>query len=381
MAPAELDVESAHPSLQTPRKAKAYNRTKLTTGIASAVLSFVVLLLLVLSGSTRSLESWVRSWTGNDYVALLGLSFIIWLVQSVVTVPVGFYSGYIVEHRYHLSNQSVGRWVFEHLKGIGVSFPIIVAVILFLYYCLQVYSALWWIPVSLGRMFLSIVLARIAPVILLPIFYKLTPLEDSSLKQRIVDLCRSANVRVMGVFRFNLSKNTRKANAAFTGIGRSRRIILGDTLLNEFSEEEIETIFAHEVGHYAYHHIRTGILISMMSTCAGLYVTAQLYSWSVGAMGFSSLTSLAALPLLALWLSIFGLVTMPLGNMVSRRHERQADSYAVRKTGKKEAFVAALRRLEQMNLADPDPHPLVEFLFFSHPSIARRIRAVEALAP
>jgi STE24 endopeptidase len=221
------------------------------------------------------------------------------------------------------------------------------------------------------------VLVRIAPVLIMPLFYRFTPLVDGTLKERILRLCESAGVRVEGIFSFNLSKNTRKANAAFTGIGRSRRIILGDTLVRNFSEEEIETVFAHELGHYRFGHIRAGIVTGTLSTFAGLYIASRLYEWSAAALHFPSMTDLAALPLLAIWLSLFGLLTSPLGNMISRHHERQADAYAVHTTGKRDAFVAALRKLSDMNLADPAPHPLVEFLFYSHPPIAKRIRALE----
>jgi STE24 endopeptidase len=260
-----------------------------------------------------------------------------------------------------------------------VSLPIVIGVLLFLYYCLSIYGPLWWLPVSVGLTFLSVVLARIAPVIILPLFYKLTPLEDATLKERILNLCASAGVKIEGIFSFNLSKNTKKANAAFTGIGKAKRIMLGDTLIKEFNEDEIETVFAHELGHYTRHHIRTGIIISIVSTFLGLFITSLCYSWSLDQLGFSSAAELAALPLLALWLSIFGLVTSPLGNMISRRHERQADTYAIRKTEKKEAFISALRKLASMNLADPEPHPLVEFLFYSHPSIAKRISMIDAI--
>jgi STE24 endopeptidase len=377
----ELAVEPAHPSLQTPNKAKTYNRIKLSTGIASAVLSFVVLLLLVLNGSTRTFDVWSRSLVSNSYLALLVFSFLLGLIQSVVTLPLSFYSGYYIEHKYSLSNQTIWRWAWEYLKGVLVSLPIVIGVLLFLYYCLNAYGVAWWLPVSIGLTFLSVVLARLAPVIILPLFYKLTPLEDISLKERILNLCSSAGVKIEGIFSFNLSKNTKKANAAFTGIGKAKRIILGDTLIKEFNEDEIETVFAHELGHYKHHHIRTGIIISIVSTFLGLFITSLCYSWSLNHLGFASATELAALPLLALWLSIFGLVTSPLGNMISRRHERQADTYAVLKTRKKKAFVSALQKLASMNLADPEPHPLVEFLFYSHPPIPKRIRLVEGLGP
>ena len=179
-----------------------------------------------------------------------------------------------------------------------------------------------------------------------------------------------------GIFSFDLSKNTRKANAAFTGLGRSRRIILGDTLVKNFSVEEIETVFAHELGHYRFGHIRSGIVTGTISTFAGLFVAARLYEASAAALGFPSPTDLAALPLLAIWLSVFGLVTSPIANMISRRHEKQADAYAVRTTGKRDAFASALRKLSDMNLADPAPHPFVVFMFYSHPPVTKRIQAL-----
>ena len=380
MATAELVVDSSAPSPQTPGKAKTYNRIKLTTGIASAVLSFVVLVVLVARGTTKRLDMWSHSVSGNSYIALLIFVLVLGAIQTVVTLPLSYFSGFHIEHRYRLSNQTIWRWGWEKLKGVLVGFPIVTGVLLFLYFCLETYGETWWLPVGIGLTAFSVVLARVAPVVILPLFYRLTPLEDSPLKKRILDLCAVAGVRVEGIFSFNLSKNTKKANAAFTGIGKSRRIILGDTLIKEFSEEEIETVFAHELGHYKHRHILIGMCTGTVSTFAGLYVAAQLYQMSLGMFGFSAITELAALPLLAIWLSLFSLVTSPIGNMLSRHHERQADAYAVRATGKRSAFILALRKLAAMNLADPEPHPLVEFFLYSHPAVAKRIRRVETVA-
>jgi STE24 endopeptidase len=360
-------------------KAKTYNRIKLAAGIISSVFSFGLLFLLVASGLTRDIESWARSVLSHDYGTLLVFASLIGLADAVVTLPIGFYSGYIIEHRYHLSNQSLGRWLWERLKGTLISLPIAIGLVVLLFFCIRVYGGWWWFPVAAAVTLLSIVLARLAPVLIMPLFYKFTRIENGSLKERILRLCWNAGLRIEGIFSFDLSKNTRKANAGFTGIGRSKRIILGDTLVKEFTEEEIETVFAHELGHYKFHHILIGILLGSVSTFGGLFVTARLFEDSLPAFGFSSITDIAALPLLPLWLSLFGLVTVPLGNLISRRHERQADAYAVQVTGNKHAFVAALRKLANMNLADTDPHPLVEFLFYSHPSIARRIEMVESV--
>ena len=379
MATAELVVDSSAPSPQTPGKAKTYNCIKLTTGIASAVLSFVVLLALVAEGITGALSAWSHSLTGNSYIALLVFVFVLGGIQTAVTLPLSYFSGFYIEHRYHLSNQTIGRWGWEKLKGVLVGLPLITIVLVLLYYCLETYGAMWWLPVGIGLTVFSVLLARIAPVIILPLFYKLTPLEDSTLKKRILQLCTDARVAVEGIFSFNLSKNTKKANAAFTGIGKSRRIILGDTLIREFTEEEIGTVFAHELGHYKHRHILIGMCTGTVSTFAGLYIAAQLYEMSLALFGFSHITDLAALPLLALWLSLFSLVTSPIGNMLSRHHERQADRYAVRATGNRSAFISALRKLTAMNLADPDPHPLVEFFLYSHPAIAKRIKLVETV--
>lgn len=372
--PISISTEADHRAA-----AKQYSRTKLMLGIASSVVSFGVVFALVLTGFTQDLSAWAYRHTANDYLALLLFLAAVGLIESVATLPLGFYSSYVIEHRYHLSNQTVRRWAWERLKALLVGMPLAAIVAVVLWYCLKTYGMGWWLPVAAVLTFFSIILARIVPTYIMPLFYKFTPLEDGSLKRRITALCENAGVRFEGIFSFDMSKNTRKANAGFTGIGKAKRIILGDTLLKECTEEEIETVFAHELGHYKRKHIVIGIAVGVASTFVGLYITAQLYAASLSWFGFSSITDLAALPLLGLWLSIFGLVTSPLGNILSRKHEREADAYAVHATGNKAAFISALRKLAETNLADPEPHPVMEFLFYSHPSIARRIARVEGL--
>jgi STE24 endopeptidase len=366
-------------SLDHPLKAKTYNRTKLLAAIASSIISFLVILALVATGVTRTLEWWARSTVSNRYGALLLFALALSLVQMLVTVPIGFYSSYFIEHRYRLSNQSLWQWAWERLKGALVSLPLVAGVLLVLYYCLEHYGDLWWIPVSGVLILLSVLLARLAPVLLFPLFYDFTPLESESLINRIMSLCANTGLRIEGVFSFNLSKNTKKANAGFTGIGKARRIILSDTLIKDFTEEEIETVFAHELGHYRHKHLFIGIVIGAVSTIAGLFLTSRLYEWLLGLFSFSDGRALAALPLLALCLSLFEAVTGPFGNMLSRHHEHVADAYAVNVTGKSTAFTSALHKLAAMNVADPNPHPLVEFLFHSHSSISKRIRREESL--
>jgi STE24 endopeptidase len=367
--------------LRLPGRAKAYNRTKLIAGVSSSIISFLVLVLLVWLELTRHIADWAWAIGSHRYLALLLFTAIVGLLQAFTTLPISFYSGYIVEHRYSLSNQSLGQWAWERLKGSLVGLPLVAVVLIIIYYCMETYGDGWWLPVSILLSFVSVLLARIAPVLLMPLFYKFDPLPDGPLKERIIRLCATAGLTFDGIFTFNLSKNTKKANAGFTGIGKSRRIILGDTLVREFSEEEIETVFAHELGHYKHRHIMIGIITGFLTTFIGLFVASRLYAWSIKAFGFDSITDLRALPLLAIWLSLFGLVASPIGNILSRRHERQADAYAVKITKNGAAFASALRRLATTNLADPEPHPLVEFLFYRHPSIAKRIQLLESAAP
>lgn len=372
---------AAPPLASTSRtsEAKQYTRTKLMLGVGSSLLSFVVVLAIVLSGLSKEFASWAQELADNEYVSVLLFLLAVGATESVVTLPLSFYSGYIIEHRYGLSNQTVGRWVGERTKALLVAAPLMAIISVVLYFCLKNYGMLWWLPVAVVVTLVSVVLARIVPTLIIPLFYRFTPVKDGSLKERVTALCKSAQVRFEGIFSFDMSKNTKKANAVFTGIGKAKRIILGDTLLHSFTEDEIVTVFAHELGHYVHKHLLIGMVVGVVSTFAGLFAAAHAYAFSVSLLHFNGLTDIAALPLLGVWLSLFGLISSPLGNMLSRKHEREADRYAVQTTGTKAAFISALRKLAETNLADPEPHPLVEFFFYSHPSIARRVAMVDSL--
>ncbi len=370
-------------------QAKRYNKIKLAVSLFETVLSFAVILVVLLAGYSTRLETFSFSLTTSPYIALLIFAAALGLITGIISFPLGFYSGFILEHKYHLSNQTVRQWLWEHVKGILVSVPIAVPLLLVFFFFLRAYQTQWWLPVAIVMFVVSILLSKIAPVVIMPLFYKFIPLEEGELKEKILALCRETNqpeadpppaeMNVKGIFTFNLSKTTKKANAGFTGIGKSKRIILGDTLMQHFSNDEIETVFAHELGHYVHGHIRKGIIVGTLSIFIGLYATSLFYEMSLHWFGFTSPAQLAALPLLTLWLGVYSLVTSPLSNMLSRKHEFQADRYALERTGKTEAFISTMKKLAEMNLADTAPHPLVEFLFYSHPSIEKRIRAAEKL--
>jgi len=225
--------------------------------------------------------------------------------------------------------------------------------------------------------FISVVLSQIFPILIFPIFYKISPVENENLKERIKSLAKNAKLKVENVYKFNMSKNTKKANAAFTGLGKTKRIILGDTLLDNYTEDEIETVIAHELGHYKKKHIIKNIFIGTASSFLTLYIIAFLYSASLSWFSFDSIAQVSALPLLALWSMLIGLIQTPLGNILSRKFEFEADEYAVMETKNPAAFIKTLEKLTDQNLGDKEPHPFVEWFFYSHPSIKNRINAID----
>jgi STE24 endopeptidase len=370
-------TEFPAPSESTAEDARSYARIKLKLGLAGTAAYFALSILLLASGATRLVEDSVRRIVANDYAVLLAFAAVLGIFEMFVSLPLKYYSGFYLEHKYNLSNQTVGAWMWEGAKGMLVSIPIAAPLLLAFYYCLNAFGSLWWLPLGTVLFLVSVVLARLAPVIIFPIFYKFQPLPDGGLKSKILRLCDVVGMPVRGVFVFDMSKNTKKANAAFTGIGKSKRIILGDTLVANFRDEEIETVFAHELGHYKLRHIIVMMILGTISSFLGLYLTAVLYAQSLGWFGFVSLNQIAALPLLAVWLGVYSFITTPLTNAVSRSHEFAADKFAVHLTGNAEAFVNALKKLAAINLAEVAPPAAVEFLFHSHPSIEKRIRAIE----
>ncbi|MEX1276173.1 MAG: M48 family metallopeptidase [Bacteroidota bacterium] len=357
--------------------AKQYARIKLVLGVFTTLFFFLVTIVLVATGLTTAIEEFARGIAGNDYLVLLLFVGALWLLEGIVTLPLSYYSGYVLEHRYGLSNQTRGVWVREGIKGVLVGAALMMPLVLVVFFWIRTYGAMWWLPVGATLFLFSVILARLAPILIFPLFYKFKPLEEGGLKTTILSLCGKIGMPVEGVFVFDMSRNTKKANAAFTGIGKSRRIILGDTLVANFTDEEIETVFAHELGHYKLRHVWVMMAFGTVSSFLGLYGTALVYKTSLGWFGFTTPDEIAALPLLGLWLGVYSLLTNPLSNMLSRAHEYAADRFAVQLSGKTRAFQNALTKLAKVNLADPSPHPLVEFLFHSHPSIEKRIRSVE----
>ncbi len=354
--------------------AKRYSHIHQILSVIETVFIFSVLIVLIFTGLSKQAESFAFTFTSNKYIALLIFLFTIGVCESVFNFPIGFYSGYILEHKYGLSNQTLKQYFMEKLKGIAIGLLIGVPMILIFYFILFNYPDNWWIILGIVMFTFSVILGRLAPTVIMPLFYKFRPVENENVQKRIHDLCEKTGMKIRGIFTFDMSKNTKKANAAFTGIGKSKRIIIGDTLMNTFSEDEIETVFAHEVGHYKNRHILKLMSVSTILTFAGLYLTSKLYEISLGYFNFNSPSEIAALPLLFMYLSLYSLVTTPVTNILSRKYEWEADTFALETTRNKISFISAMEKLADQNLAEKTPNKMIEFLFHSHPSLEKRIQ-------
>jgi len=360
--------------------AKRYNNIKLGIGIGKAVISFLLILLFVLLGYSIKLESYASLYVDDKYLVFLLFTFLIGLGSSILFAPINYYSGFFLEHKYNLSNQSLLKWMWENLKGSLVSLIIGVPIMLLFYFTMNQFGSLWWLPFAIIMFFVSVVLAQIFPVVILPLFHKITPFDNEELKNKIDNLAGDAGIKVENIYKFDMSKNTKKANAALTGLGKTKRIILGDTLIDNYSNEEIETVIAHELGHYKRKHIIKNMLIGTASSFLTLFLISYLYESSLQVFGFNSITQIAALPLLAVWSMLVGVVQSPIGNILSRKHEYEADEYAVKETGLPDQFVNTLEKMTDQNLGDREPHPFVEWFFYSHPSIKNRVNAIKSFA-
>ncbi|WP_337865017.1 M48 family metallopeptidase [Ignavibacterium sp.] len=356
---------------------KKYNNIKLAIGISETFLIFILIFLFLYSGYSRKLSDFLYSYSGSDYVVLILFIIIISAAASIILFPLNFYSSYFLEHKYNLSNQTLLKYFAESIKSTLVSVSIGVPILLLFYFILKEFGDYWWLVFASAMFFISVILSQIFPVLIFPIFYKVKPIEDEELKERIKNLAKDAGLKVQDVYSFNMSKNTKKANAAFTGLGKTKRIILGDTLLSSYSKDEIETVIAHELGHYKKKHIIKNIIFGTVNSFAMFFVISVLYKISLSWFGFTVITEIAAFPLLTLWAMLIGLIQTPISNLLSRKFEYEADQYAIEYTRKPLSFIQTLNKLTEQNLGDKEPHPFVEWFFYSHPSIKKRISAIE----
>jgi STE24 endopeptidase len=356
-------------------QAKRYARIGRRLWVVSNTFSALYALAWLFSGWATGLRAWLESISANPWFLVAGFILIFGGIYSTLTFPLSFYSGYVLPHRFKQSNQTLKGWVIDQLKGLAIGLPLGLLLLELLYLALRLTGDLWWLWAAGGMLVFSVLMSNLAPVLIMPLFNKYCSLEEehADLAERLLRLAKEANTRVRGVFKFDMSRRTKSANAALTGIGNTRRIVLGDTLIDEFTPDEIETVLAHELGHHVHKDLPLSIAFGTLTTTVGLYLASLGLNWMITLFGFSGPADVAALPALGIILGAYGLLTMPLENAFSRWRENKADDYALRATGKTEAFASAFTRLANQNLGEVDPEKWVVLLFYSHPPLGERI--------
>lgn len=374
--PVELD-----PARQQKAKEYARIRRRLSfLGLGIGALGVCVLLLTGLAGWLRDLLhplGWQPT-SGWFPVQVLVFFIIVILVYELASAPLAYFSGYVLPHRYGLSVMSVKAWLRDVVVGLALELALGIAALEAIYFLLATQPLAWWLWVALALLFFSVIMANLAPILLFPLFYKFHPVPEGDLTKRLLALAERAHTRVRGVYTFDMSSKTTAANAALMGLGNTRRIVLGDTLLKAFTDEEVEVILAHELGHHVHNDIWKSLALQSLLTLGGLYIVNVIFHWAVETRHlYQGFADPATLPLLLALIALFGLLVMPLNNGYSRRIEYQADEYALQSTRMIEPFKSAMTRLANQNLAEAEPSPLVEFIFYSHPTINKRLRHAE----
>ncbi len=375
------------------QKAREYARIRRRISFISMGIAAICIAVVLGAGWDKWLRNVVRGAT--SWLPLLGWQprtdwfplqiivyfLLIMVAYELLTSPLTYYSGFVLPHRYGISVMSLKSWLADLGKGFALNVVLEAAFVTLIYALLALQPQLWWLWAAIIILFFSVLMANLAPVLIFPIFYKVTPLPDGEMKQRLLALAARAHTRVQGVFLMKMSNKTTATNAALMGLGNTRRIVMGDTMADRYTIDEVEVVLAHELGHHVHHDIWKLIISQAVLTLVGLYVASLLLHWVIDVQHYyQALTDPATLPLLFLLIGAFGLIVMPLSNGYSRMIEYQADEYALQATSMIEAFKGAMTRLANQNLAELEPAPLVEFLFYSHPSISKRLKHADEFA-
>jgi STE24 endopeptidase len=362
-------------------EARAYNRARRWLEFGDMAISIGFLVLLLVTGWSSMLRDAAIRLSREHYVLQL-FYYVVFLsvFSKVLGFGLDFYS-FRLEHRYNLSNQRLSSWLKDQVKGWILGLVLATVLCEIIYALIQASPAHWWIYAWLIFIGMFILFAQVAPVVLFPLFYKFAPLQNDELRARLVRLGERAGTRVRGVYEWKLSEKSKKANAALTGLGSTRRIILADTLLQNYSDDEIEAVLAHELGHHVHGHIVKSIVVEAAVTLAGFWAANAALRYAIDEHKmFEHLSDFANLPLLVLVSTLLSLVLMPALNAYSRFTERQADVYCWKSVPTIAPYVSAMEKLNKQNLSESNPSRLVELLFHSHPPISKRIAAAEEWA-
>jgi STE24 endopeptidase len=368
-------IEELNLDPEKQESAKRYARIRRRMYVLDIALGGLYLLWWLVSGTSILLEGSISELNIGWAAELLLVAFLIFLPWTILFLPMDFYSGYILPHRFGLSTQDIRGWLTDLIKSFGVSILLGVPLLVGLYALIRIFPETWWLWAVIAYTVVGTVLTILTPVLLLPLFYKLEPLGEAyhELVERLLLLADRARATAQGVYTIDMSRRTRAANAALVGMGKTRRILLGDTLIESFTTDEIESVLAHELGHHVHRDIPLSILTQSGLNLIVFFVGAKTLEWIAFSLGIPYVYNPALLPALVLVFSIVGFLTMPIGNAFSRWRETMADDFALCMTQNPSAFVNAMTRLANQNLAEVSPERWIVFLLHSHPPLEDRI--------
>ena len=357
--------------------AKKYSQIKNVLFGIELVLTLLFLYIMATQGPSVWIRNFVEITSRNPWVQTAVYFLVFGAVYAAVTFTLDMYQGYSLEKKFSLSTQTFGGWLLDYSKKLLVGGTIFFILIEALYLFLRNFAATWWIWTAIFWIIFTIVLSRVAPVVILPLFFKVKPLSDDDLRTRLMSLAEKCGSKVNGVFEIDLSKKTVKANAALAGLGKTRRVLLGDTMLKEYTHDEIEAVLAHELGHHKKGHIMKLLVFGAAANFIGFYIASLVFnalSWHLNLRGVSDL---AGFPFLLLIFFFFALIMMPIQNGLSRVFEREADRFAFEITQNPDAFISMMGKLGDQNLADREPNRFIEIFLYDHPPIGKRLKAAE----
>jgi STE24 endopeptidase len=377
------EAESNSPKY-SPERARSYKKARLTFFVVGIIFSWISSILFLRSGAARTITEQTSQRVRQPQVSEGATISLFILVSWIASFPLAYLRGHKLEHSYGMSNQTVVQWLGEQLKGLALQLVLLVPLAQVMLTVIRRRPKDWWAVLSAMAVPFSVILAHLAPILILPLFNTYQPLRDQELAGRLRRLAERTGIKVADILEMDMSRQTNAANAFVTGIGNSKRIVLADTLLESLTHDEIETIVAHEIAHQANRDIWRFLLMGTVVATASSFATQRVFDAvnpkTSNVTGIRGAGYTEALPLLSLISSIVGMVTMPLTNAYSRHRERIADRYALELSGNPEAFKSALTKTSEKNLGEEESPRLETILLHSHPSIRERRAACDRYA-
>jgi STE24 endopeptidase len=354
-------------------RSSRYHRRRRRAGAAQAVIGAALLIGLMASGVSARLRDAVGG-------SVLAYGLVLVVLYEALTFPLIWYRGHRLERMFELSKVTFVAWLRDYVKTAALTLVLALAAAEFMYFAMSRWPGRWWLISAVAGALLAGSLTVLAPVWLLPMFHRIRPLDRDRLRLRLQALSRRAGVSVLGVHEWALGCTSTRANAALVGAGGTRRILVSDTLLADYTDDEIEVVLAHEIGHHVHHDMMQTLIAELAVLAGSLWLaSASLTAWST--VAGRSWTDVSGLPIVALTIGVGSLLSRPLLNALSRRNERRADRFALELTGRPAAFIAAVRRIAAQNLVEEHPSPAAYVIFHTHPTPEERMRAAASLIP